>query len=1123
VKTLKNSRKELHAKMNKTTAQRSESKLQVIHAVPGRVRLRTTDSRLISASDEVAQQLRQIFDGVGEVQTNPTTNSLVVTFDANTVSLPQTLERLQSAGLSETSTQTQPLSEPKLDTFLQDPSELSAQGAKVAKSIVPLVAGLLATGALGIEGWIAFPVYLIAANATRQLIKQIESETQESVPVEISQETATELNGKSATVEGNGKLAALPSEVAYTVVHEIPGRIRFRVPRIAEDAEYAQRLAVLTQTDAKVTDVRVNTAASSIAVSYDVGLIADEKMRSQNMRQARSHLIELIQTANKPNILLDLKAAATQQEPEQESNLWSGFALPALSATLALLGGPFGLPIPPVLIGGTIALAALPVAQRAFDSILNEQRLNIDFLDLAAITITTVQGQFISPAIMILLVEIGEAIREQTAKSSKLQTLDLLASLEQFVWVERNGEKQQISIHEVQKGDTVIVYPGNQIPVDGRIIRGKALIDEQKLTGEAMPVMRHKGQTVYTSTLVREGQLYILTESVGADTRAGQIIKIMQDAPVHDTRIENYAANFADRAVVPTLILSGVVFAFTRNFARAASVLTLDFATGIRVSVPTTVLAALTHAARRGILIRSGRALEKLAQIDAVVFDKTGTLTQGEPVVVSVETVDESISTLHVLELAAAAEQRLTHPVAEVIVRYAEEQGARILPRGKWNYHIGLGVRAQIEGQAVLVGSGRFLRQEGISFDKLQEKQQQLKSGSNSVIYVASNGELLGGIAYRDPLRAESRQVIKALGAEGMDIHLLTGDNKRTAHAVASELGIAPANTHAEAFPEQKVAVVKDLHSQGKTVAFVGDGINDSPALAYAEVSVSFANGSEVARETADVVLMENNLRGLPEAIAIARQALQLIHQNTGIVAIPNLGALVLAVLIGIDPLAATLVNNGSTVVAGINGLRPLLADNEVLNMLAEGLDSSSQEQDTEEVEPASEQQATPETQPNLQQPLEATADNSNSVSSESLNGAGNQWVVNGSHKLKSEPLTTVALKEVEPATNQHSTLEIQPNFQQPLETVTDNSNSVSGESLNGAGNQLTVNGFQKLTSEPLTAVALAHRLNVSATTISRRKSKPDFPKWTCTKDPYGVAWRYSKTSKLFVAGQTTA
>lgn len=1057
--------------MNDIPGQSSEKEIEVVHAIPGRVRLRTRGNKLISTLDSLAQQLRQQ-EGVCDVQTNSTTNSLVVTFDVSTLSLPQMLEVFHIDDISKTSGKTKVLPELKLGTLLKDQTEVYAQGVKVARSLIPIVAGMMATGALGIEGFLAFPVYLVVENVTRQVINEfdgdsaavgtlgVSEETFIAEQVKIPQEIATELNGNLATIEGNDIPVSLHPEVAYKVVHTIPGRIRFRVPRIAEDAEYAHKLTVLIEADAKVTDVRVNTAVASIAVSYEVDLISDDQMRS--------HLIDLIQTADQANLPINVKAAdahgnagrSTSQEPQEEANLWYQLGLPIFTTTLAILGGPLGVPIPPVIIGGSIAVAALPVAKRAITTLLTEQRLNIDFLDLSAITITTLQGQFISPALMISLVEIGEAIREQTARSSKNETLDLLDSLEQFVWVERNGQKQQISIHEVQQGDTVIVYPGDQIPVDGCILRGKALIDEQKLTGESMPVMRRKGQAVYTSTLVREGQLYIRTESVGADTRAGQIIKVMQDAPVHDTRIENYAANIADQAVVPTLLLSGIVFAFTRNFARAASVLTLDFATGIRVSVPTTVLAALTDAARRGILIRSGRALEKLAQVDAVVFDKTGTLTKGEAVIVTVETEQESTSPLQVLELAAAAEQRLTHPVAEAVVRYAQEQGAKIPPREKWDYEIGLGVRAKIDGQAVLVGSEHFLRQEGVHLNGKPKKHSQ---HNHSVIYVASNGELQGVIAYRDPLRPESKEVIKALQAtEGMEIHLLTGDNKRTAIAVAKELGIEDAYTHAEAFPEQKVAVVESLHAQGKTVAFVGDGINDSPALAYADVSVSFANGSDVARETADVVLMENNLRGLPEAIAIARATMQLIHENTGIVAIPNLAALVLAVAVGIDPLAATLVNNGSTIVAGLNGLRPLLTSSEELDQLAVSLDTNSQEQDND---------------------------------------------------------TFQSLEEVEQVTNHQPPPEIQSNLQQPLETSTEPSISVSRESSNLLENQQVVNGSQGLKSEPLTGVALAHRLNISATTISKRKSKPDFPQWSSSKDPNGIAWTYSKKSKLFVMG----
>jgi Cu2+-exporting ATPase len=736
---------------------------------------------------------------------------------------------------------------------------------------------------------------------------------------------AIPLSSNISFVERNGKCASgtrsdqLP-QIPHDVVHAIPGRIRFRVPRLRDDPDYAKRLQTLLKANnALIKSIRIKPAAASLAVTYNSDTVSEAKIHL--------YVAEILQAASE---VIVLKSSEMQSVAETEKFL-PNIPLSAAATTLAVLGGPLGLPIPPIMVMASIAVATLPVVQRAWQGIRLEKKLNIDFLDFMAIAITTFQGHFLTPSLMLSLIEIGENIRDRTARSSTQQALDLLSSLGQFVWVERDGQKEQIPIQDVQRGDTVIVYPGEQVPVDGTIVRGKALLDEQKLTGESMPILKKKGQTVYASTLVREGRIYILTERTGQDTCAGQSIELMKQAPVHDTRMENYAAKIAQKAVVPTLLLGAAVFATTRNAARAASVLTLDFATGIRVSVPTTVLAALTYAARRGILIRSGRALEKLAEVDTIVFDKTGTLTKGEVAVVDIQTQNPATTKSRVLQLAAAAEQRLTHPVAEAVMSYAESEKIDIPSRGKWEYHLGLGVQAEIDGETVYVGSKRFLSQHGVVEIHNSDVEANPSNTSDeldrsSTIYVASNKELQGYIRYNDVLRSESRDVITALlTVEGVEVHMLTGDNRRTASTVANELGIPQTHTHAEAFPEQKATVVRELHEQGKTVAFVGDGINDSPALAHADVSVSFANGSEIARETADLVLMHNDLHGLLEAIAIARQAKQLIQQNTSIIAVPNLLALVIAVLFGLNPLAATLVNNGSTVVAGVNGLRPIL------------------------------------------------------------------------------------------------------------------------------------------------------------------------------------------------------
>ncbi|MCU0534184.1 MAG: heavy metal translocating P-type ATPase [Hydrococcus sp. Prado102] len=709
--------------------------------------------------------------------------------------------------------------------------------------------------------------------------------------------------------KNNGHKPHKVQPVTYQIVHAVNSRIRFRIGQLHNNPAYGERLLTLIGSDRRFNRVRVNYASKTLTIWY---------VKGESQVQIQTDLIRLIQAANEPTLLVH--PAVNQKQSQADVSFWSGLRLPTVATVLSVLGGWWGLPIAPILIRGTLAIAALPVLRRAFEGIRAESRLNVDFLDMSAIAITTLQGHFLTASSMVVLIQLGESIRNKTARSTQNSTQDLLGSFSQVVWVERDGQKQEIPLEEVEIGDIVVIYPGEQIPVDGRIISGRALIDEQKLTGESMPVVRSQGEAVYASTLVREGCIYLKTESKGGDTRAGRTVQLIQEAPIHDTRIENYASKIADRAVVPTILLGGLVYALTRNPARAASVLTLDFATGIRVSVPTTVLAALNHAARRGILIRSGRALEQLAAIDTIVFDKTGTLTQGEVTIVSIQSAGEKAPS-DILRLAATAEQRITHPVAEAIARYAFAQGVKIGRRDEWHFHVGLGIEATIEGETVLVGSKRFLVHKGVSLENLPE----LEYKEAATIYIASDGQLQGVLQYLDPLRPESRQIVTDLANQGSEIHMLTGDQQQRAHLIATQLQIPATQVHAEAFPETKAQVVQQLQQQGKIVAFVGDGINDSAALAYADVSVSFRNGSDIARETADVVLMNDDLHGLIEAIAIARQAQQIIHQNTGIVAIPNLFGFVLAATVGLNPMVATTINNGSSVVAGANGLRPLL------------------------------------------------------------------------------------------------------------------------------------------------------------------------------------------------------
>ncbi|MEA5537550.1 heavy metal translocating P-type ATPase [Limnoraphis robusta Tam1] len=741
----------------------------------------------------------------------------------------------------------------------------------------------------------------------------------------------------------NGKLISLAAtngaiieserfiEPAPYIVHAVPGRVRFRVYRLSSDEYYAQTLEKVLQSEPGVIQVRINRSAASIAIHYQHLDFPDIEIYSR--------LSALIQQAGTTITVEDI-SDSPQPEPNEPDNEgeWSSLLAPTGATLLALLSSSTRLAWLRPLAWGSLAIVTFPVAQRAFYSLFVKQKLNIDCLDLLALSLGGAQGKLVTPALVLTLHELGDVIREQTARSTEHQTADLLDTIGRFAWVERNGEKQSIPSDQVEPGEIVFVYPGEQIPVDGVVTEGKAVVDQQQLTGESMPIVAENDTFVYASTLVRSGNLHIKAERIGKKTRAAASLELLEKAPVHDTRMANYAANLADRLITPSLILAGIVFAATRDPARAASILTLDFVTGIRVSIPTAFLGALNHTTRHGILVRSGRTLEQLAELDTIVFDKTGTLTQGNISVVNVKTISGRMSAKDVIKYAAASEQRITHPVAEAIVRYAQEQMIEIPPRVDWNYEVGLGIRAEIEGQKVLVGSGRFLTQEGISLEGLDQSETAENSAWMSLIYVACNGKLQGAIQYADPLRPESLDLIEELqNRYGMEIHLLTGDSRQRADLVAEELNIPPKRVHAEAFPEQKAKIVRDLHRSGRTVAFVGDGLNDSVALAYADVSVSFEDGSDVARETADVVLMNNDISSLLQAIAIAKETRTLIDQNTLLVIGPNLVALGLASAVGLNPLIATVIHNGSAIAAGLNSLRPL-----VQHQLEKGSSTSS-------------------------------------------------------------------------------------------------------------------------------------------------------------------------------------
>jgi Cu2+-exporting ATPase len=706
----------------------------------------------------------------------------------------------------------------------------------------------------------------------------------------------------------------------FSVRHFIPGRIRLHLPTLCRKRALADAALAWLSVQKGVKRARLNYDCASLVIEYDVAYEAP--LRAIIGRLSVMSLDDLRKIVEPQAGVPEQRrpAALAKVEPPPA---WRRvpLALPTLSLLLAFSVNPLIRAINmPLMLWN-----AYPIALRAWRIWRREGRLNVDFLDTLAIAASLMHGNPMAGAIITWLIKLGDWIRDLTAAGSRRAISELLEFQGKSAWVLRDGVVAAIPAAELVAGDLVVTYPGEMIAVDGEIVDGEATVDQKTITGEGLPVTRRAGEAVFAATVIRDGQLTIRAVRVGDATTAGQIARLVESAPIGDTRMQNHAERLADRLVVPTLALASGTAAVTADFNRFLSLVIVDYGTGIRVAAPTAVLASMTHAARAGIIIKSGAHMERLAEVDTVIFDKTGTLTYGSPAVVDVISYEKGITATHLVGLAAAAETRLKHPVAEALRHKAAELGANIPYCDETRYRLGLGVEGQVNGYYLHVGNERFMRQSDIDVGAAQSDRSAFDAQGCSCLYVAVDGELAGLLPYMDKIRPESRAVIQRLHASGIrNSVMLTGDNAVVAKAVGARLGLS--RQFADMLPVDKAEVIQQFQRSGNVVAMVGDGINDSPALSFADVGIAMKHGAEVARESADVVLMEDSLWKLVKAVEISRGAVSLIKQNYAIVAGLNTLALALALPGGlISPQITAIISNGSAIIASLNGIRPIL------------------------------------------------------------------------------------------------------------------------------------------------------------------------------------------------------
>jgi len=491
---------------------------------------------------------------------------------------------------------------------------------------------------------------------------------------------------------------------------------------------------------------------------------------------------------------------------------------------------------------------------------------------------------FETSALVITLILLGKLL-ETIAKGRTSEAIRKLIGLQpRTARVVRNGHEIDIPVEQVVVGDIVIVRPGERIPVDGVIVEGASAVDESMITGESVPMDKAVGDEVIGATINKQGSFKFRATKVGKDTVLSNIVRLVEEAqgskaPVQ--RLADKVSGYFVPAVVAVAILTLIISyalgaSFTEALIRFTAVLVIACPCSLGLATPTAIMVGTGKGAEKGILIRSGEHLEKAHKIDTVVLDKTGTVTKGEPEVTDVIEIGQKREDL--LSLAAAAERNSEHPLAAAIVRHAQSEGTDIPPAESFEAIPGRGVKASIQGKQVLVGNVRLMADLEIDTSAVSQQLDRLEAQGKTAMLVAVDRQIAGLIAVADTVKETSGAAIDALKKMGITVYMLTGDNERTAKAIASQVGID--KVLAEVLPEHKADQIEKLRSEGKCVAMVGDGINDAPALAVADVGIAIGTGTDVAIETADITLMSGDLRGIVAAIRLSRQTMRIIKQN---------------------------------------------------------------------------------------------------------------------------------------------------------------------------------------------------------------------------------------------------
>jgi len=578
------------------------------------------------------------------------------------------------------------------------------------------------------------------------------------------------------------------------------------------------------------------------------------------------------------------------------------------------------------MIAGAV-VAGYNIVVKAINALMTKH-IGIDLLVSIAAIGAIIIGNFWEAAAVTFLFAVGHALEAATMNKTRSALAELVAVAPDTAVVMREGEQQEVPAHLVKMGEIVLVKNGAKVPVDGQVVAGTGALDEASITGESIPVEKSKTDQVFAGTISRGGFLQVLATGIGADTTLARIIHRVEEAQDAKAKTQAFIDRFSTWYTPAVMVLALVAGLITQDVVLALTLLVIGCPGALVISIPVAIVAGIGRSARNGILIKGGEYLETAAKISAVAVDKTGTLTEGRPQLTDVVVLDPAYDRTEVLRWAAAAEAGSEHPLARPILDSAKEEGVgpEGIP-GAVTPVPGKGIVSDVEGRQVLIGNAPLLVEYGITDgsgapERAAEAAEQLAAQGKTPMIVAVGGTVIGVVAVADKIREDAPEMVKRLHEAGVEkVVMLTGDTRLVAEAIGSKTGID--EIHASMLPEDKLDAVSELQKQGHTVAMVGDGVNDAPALATANIGVAMgAAGSAVAVETADIALMGDNLLKLPESISVAKRTVSVMRQNIAI-------ALVTVVLLlagvfagGVTMSIGMLVHEGSVLVVIANAMR---------------------------------------------------------------------------------------------------------------------------------------------------------------------------------------------------------